>query len=215
MPKLNSYSDRIYFLKIGAINVILFFLIYAPTNHFFNGINSFQPFFSWEKTIPLIDWMIIPYISFNLLFLLPLFFFSEKQLKVFGLAFALSTICAGIFFILFPIRPEFTRIIPTGFTSTLYQQLYKLDSARNIFPSLHVTYTVIYFLSCFRIFKSNHWRILFGLWVVLIIISTLFIHQHHIIDIAAGILLGSSAYLLSNKLLLENQLDGHEVVQVL
>jgi membrane-associated phospholipid phosphatase len=201
MPKLNTVSDRIYFLKIGAINLILFLLVYAPTNHIFNGISSFQPYFQWEKMIPLIDWMIIPYLSLNLLFLLPLFFLTKRQLKILGLAFALSTICAGVCFIIFPIQPEFIRVIPNGFTEALYSHLYGLDNARNLFPSLHVTYAMLYFLSCFYIFKSKTGKILFSLWIVFIIVSTLFTHQHHVIDIASGITLACATYWATTRIL--------------
>lgn len=201
MAKLNTISDRIYFLKIGTLNLVLFLLVYAPTNHIFNGISLFQPYFEWEKMIPLIDWMIIPYLSLNLLFLLPLLFLQKKELKILGLAFALSTICAGICFILFPIQPEFIRVIPNGFTGTLYSHLYGLDNARNLFPSLHVTYAVLYFLSCFYIFKSKITRILFGSWISLIVVSTLFTHQHHVIDIVSGIILACLMYWLTIRIL--------------
>lgn len=200
MPKLNTTSDRIFFLKIAAINLALFLLVYGITNHFFHGISHFQPYFSWEKTIQFLDWMIIPYLSLNLLFLIPLFFLTKNKLKVLDLAFVLSTICAGIFFILFPIAPEFVRAIPDGFTATLYSHLYILDNPRNLFPSLHVTYATLYFLSCLNIFKSSTVRILFGVWIAFIIISTLFTHQHHIVDILSGILLGSITYIVSSKL---------------
>ncbi len=214
MPKLNTANDRIFFLKIAVINLVLFLVVYGGTNHFFHGSNSLQPYFSWEKAVPFIDWMIIPYLSLNLLFLLPLFFLTKNKLKVLDLAFILSTICAGIFFVLFPIAPEFVRAIPNGFSATLYNHLYVLDNPRNLFPSLHVTYATLYFLSCFNIFKSLTARTLFGLWIALIVISTLFTHQHHIIDIVAGILLGSAAYLISSKLFRDVYKRHTDVVQV-
>lgn len=215
MPKLNTVNDRIFFLKIAAINIVLFLLVYVPTNHFFKGTTSFQPYFSWEKAIPFLDWMIIPYLSFNLLFLLPLFFLSKQQLKALDLAFVLSTICAGILFMILPITPEFVRVIPDGFSATLYSHLYILDNSRNLLPSLHVTYSVIYFLSCLPIFRSLTTRIIFGLWIVLIILSTLFTHQHHVIDIVSGILLGGTVYFISSKLFLRlHTHPQHEEAQV-
>jgi len=200
MPKLNTVSDRIFFAKIALLNLALFLLVYGTTNHLLHESSSFQPYFSWEKSIPFVDWMIIPYMSLNLIFLIPLFFLTKSKLKVLDLAFVMSTICAGIFFVIFPFTPEFTRVIPSGITSTLYRHLYILDNPKNLFPSLHVTYSTLYFLSCFTIFKSSTGRIIFGVWITLIIVSTLFTHQHHIIDIVSGISLGGVTYLISSKI---------------
>ena len=194
MLKLNKPTDRVYFLKVAGINLILFLLVYIPTNHLLDSVSPLQPYFKWEKTTPLIDWMIIPYLSLYLLFIFPLFFLGQKELRDLGLAFALSTLVAGGLFVLFPIKPDFIRVIPDGFTTVLYRHLYKLDQARNLLPSLHVTYAGLYFLSCNNIFKSTISKILFGSWIALIVASTFFTHQHHIIDIISGIILAISTY---------------------
>ena len=153
MFKINSLSDKIYFLKIGLINLVLFLAVYPITNRILHDV-YYHPFFSWELSIPLIDWMIIPYLSFNLLFLVPFFLLKKESLKLLGVSFALSTLIAGIIFYVFPTEIGFTRIVPEGFTSLLYSSLFNLDMHTNLVPSLHVTYTTLYLISCIGMIKK-------------------------------------------------------------
>lgn len=196
----NTFSDKKLFLKLGIANIILFLIVYIPTNHFNHSI-YYHPYFSWELSIPFLKWMIIPYHSFNLLFLLPLFLLPRRSMKVLGVSFAISTIIAGISFILFPAQIGFQRLIPEGFTAPLYKYLFTFDNTTNLVPSLHVTYMILYFVSCVGLFKRKLTQILFGLVSLLIISSTLFTHQHHLLDIITGVLLGVTVYrFVSNSL---------------
>jgi len=198
MLKNNSLSDKIYLLKIGFLNLLLFFAIYPVTNHSLRS-TYYHLYFPWELSVPLIDWMIIPYLSFNLLFLVPFFLLKKNKLKLLGISFALSTVLAGLIFYLFPTEMGFTRVIPEGFTSVLYGSLFALDKHTNLVPSLHVTYTALYFIGCIDAIKIISKKVLFFLWVFFIIISTLFVHQHHLIDIFAGIILAYLVYWFVNK----------------
>ncbi len=202
--KINSLSDKIYFIKIGLLNLLLFFAIYPITNRSVHGVYH-HPYFSWELYAPLIDWMIIPYLSFNLLFLVPFFLLKKENIKLLGIAFALSTVVAGIIFYIFPTESGFVRIVPDGFTSIFYISLFSLDKHTNLIPSLHVTYTILYFIGCIGAIRGMTNKIFFFSWLLLIIISTFFTHQHHLLDIISGITLANVIYFsVSYKLRLEN-----------
>lgn len=200
----NTLSDKKLFLKLGVANILLFWIVYVPTNHFNHDV-YYHLYFPWELSIPFLKWMIIPYHSFNLLFLIPLFLLPRKNIKVLGASFAICTIIAGISFTLFPSQIGFQRVIPDGFTAPLYKYLFTFDNTTNLVPSLHVTYVTLYFVSCVGYLKRKLTKIIFGLVSLLIISSTLFTHQHHLLDIIAGMMLAVTVYwFVSNKLLQEN-----------
>ncbi len=204
MFERNSLSDKILFLKFGLLNLILFLLVYVPTNNLPHE-TYFQPYFLWELQTQRIDWMIIPYHSFNLLFLIPLFLLRGRHIKILGVSFFLTTVIAGLFFIIFPTQLGFVRIVPEGFFTFFYEYLYKLDNTTNLVPSLHVTYVTLYFISCVPFLMRKLSKMLFTLFTLIIISSTFFTHQHHIVDIVSGILLASSVYwFVSYKLFREN-----------
>lgn len=194
----------LYFLKIALINLFLFFLIYIPTNRhfvFLGATNEFSLFFPWEKGIPFVSWMIVPYLLFNVLFLLPLFLLPRQKMKELGMATALCTICAGFLFFIFPAQLGFERVLPNDSTRFIYEKLFRIDTPTNLVPSLHVAYSTLFFLSCVNFFRSKIAKILWSILIFIIIASTLFTHQHHVLDIVSGILLGELSYwVFSNKL---------------
>ncbi len=200
----NTFSDKKLFLKLGIANFILFLAIYIPTNHFSHA-TYYHPYFSWELSIPFLKWMIIPYHSFNLLFLIPFLLLPKIPIKILSTSSAICTVIAGASFILFPSQIGFHRIIPDGFTAPLYKYLFTFDNTTNLVPSLHVTYVTLYFVSCVGYLKRKLTKILFGLTSLLIISSTLFTHQHHLLDIISGIILAFTVFWFVKKYVRENR----------
>ena len=194
----NSLSDKILFLKFGLVNVVLFLIIYIPLNQI-KREDYINVYFQWELGIPLIGWMIIPYHLFNLSFLLPLFVLRARSIYILGVASALSTIIAGIIFMFFPTQLEFERIAPSGFTENLYLFLFKIDRTTNLLPSLHVTYTTLYFMSCSTYFKSLKVRLILSICTIFVMSSVLFTHQHHILDVILAIILACTVFWFVQK----------------
>ncbi len=194
----NTFGDKKLFLKLGIANIILFLVVYIPTNHFIHA-TYYQPYFSWELSIPFLKWMIIPYHSFNLLFLIPLLLLPKRSIIILSTSAAICTVIAGVSFMLFPSQLGFQRIIPDGFTALLYKYLFTFDNTTNLVPSLHVTYVTLYFMSCVGYLKRKLIKIVFGLISLLIISSTLFTHQHHLLDIVSGIMLALIIFLYVRK----------------
>ena len=198
MFERNSLSEKILFLKFGLVNVVLFLIIYIPLNQI-EREDYINAYFQWELGIPLIGWMIIPYHFFNLLFLFPLFVLRSRSIYILGAASALSTIIAGIIFMLFPTQLGFERIAPPGFTENLYLFLFKVDRTTNLLPSLHVTYTTLYFMSCITYFKSARVRLILSICTIFVMSSVLFTHQHHVLDIISAIILACSVFWFVQK----------------
>lgn len=152
------------------------------------GVGSFV--FDFEHNMPFLSWMIIPYMSSGLLFI-GLFFLCSYQdeLVLFIKRIIFITIISGLFFILFPLRFSFIKPeIYSPFLSFFYQFLSTWDTNYNQAPSLHISYACL-FWSVIRQKLVGKWKIVAGIWLLIMSISTLTIYQHHFIDILAAIFL--------------------------
>lgn len=142
-------------LIYALLNLLLFSGLYFSTNRF-SAIRDVDicPSFGWELSLPLIDWMIVPYLSINLLFALPLFFMRSDEAKKLGIAFGLCTIIGSAFFLIMPCENPFHRNIERGIFEGIYTGLYLLDYQFNNIPSLHATYTTLISLTILPKIKS-------------------------------------------------------------
>ena len=195
---LNWDKRRATTFKIVSVaNLILFLAVYVPLNYF-GAIHGAALFlFSWEKIIPLIPWMIVPYISFNLLFIVPLMVIPSEVVRRVGVTFAITTVSAGTIFLLFPTHNAFPQIVPQGLFSSLFLGLYSVDLPSNMFPSLHVAYSTLFLLFSYPYIRNRSLKIVFVCWVGVVIASTVLTHQHHVMDVIGGLVLAGACWLLS------------------
>lgn len=150
--------------------------------------DTFGLFWSWERDIPLIPWMIWPYLTLFSLFLLPLFHMSVKQISVLSSQSTATLVIAGAIFLLVPTHSGFA---PTN-VEELYQPLFallaKVDTPHNLVPSLHVTFSALILLGCAREASPPlAWAYVF--WLLVMSMSTVLVHQHHIFDVISGMAL--------------------------
>ena len=62
-------------------------------------------YFEWERAIPFVPFMILPYLSIDLFFVLaPFLFPNERELKLYARRVAMAILPAGIGFLLWPLR---------------------------------------------------------------------------------------------------------------
>jgi membrane-associated phospholipid phosphatase len=84
-------------------------------------------------------------------------------------------------------RPPATHL-ESGLTALLYHHMIAIDDPpANAAPSLHVSLTFLLALALVRDFP-RWWAVAFG-GVVVVWLATLFTRQHHLLDVATGILL--------------------------
>jgi membrane-associated phospholipid phosphatase len=82
------------------------------------------------------------------------------------------------------------EVLDSGITSLLYNQMVAIDEPpANAAPSLHVSLTFLLALALGKDFPK--WRPVTALAVALVWLATLFTRQHHLIDVASGILLAA------------------------
>lgn len=187
---LPSRTQLKQFLWTGALVTVWFSLVYGYTNYRADlGQRSFEFYHDWELGIPFVPWMILPYLSLNLLTLAPLFYLSPPEMRRLGRGLFAATVCAGFIFYVFPAPIGFLRPDEVPGWDGVYQILWSLDRTNNTLPSLHITFSLLTVLAIWPKARLPE-RLVFAAWMLLMCAAVLFTWQHHIWDVISGLVLG-------------------------
>lgn len=181
------FKERLLWLLFLAP---FFFLVYGTANQL-TSLNDSVPsiMFGWEKHIPFIPEMIVPYMSVDLLFGFSFLLVKtrdEVQRHALRLGFVIAF--SALLFLLIPLHFSLEKPVVEGWTKVIFAGL-AADLPYNQLPSLHVSLAMVVGYLYFTHLKG-FWRWLSVFWFVLIVLSTLFVFQHHFIDLPTGILAG-------------------------
>lgn len=169
---------------------VAFFSIYPTCNWLTSQRDDISfLYFDQELMIPFVPEFFWVYMSMYLLFFLPPFFLRVSQLEVLGKRIIIGTLISAVIFLLFPSQLGFERVIPEGFYYDLYSQIFTLDLPYNMAPSLHIVYSGFILFAVYSAVESKSVRIFAILWLLFIALSTLLVHQHHMIDIVLALFL--------------------------
>jgi membrane-associated phospholipid phosphatase len=165
-----------------------------------------------DDVIPFIDVFIIPYLLWFLFVaatLIYLFFYSKTEYYD-----ACKFLFTGmtIFLIICTVYPNGLNL-RAGITyndnvfSSLVRWLQKTDTCTNVFPSIHVYNSIG---CCIALFKSNGLKkhkglkIAIGILGFFIILSTMFLKQHSVIDVAGAFVMAFIMYFIVYRSFKEN-----------
>ena len=180
---------------------LMFFLLYGSANQYASLTAPHPSFvFGWEHNIPFIESFIVPYMASDLMFVIAFLLpYTRLELRILALRVFAIVMVSVLFFVLFPLQFSFERGEVQSF-SWLFTAL-KADLPFNQAPSLHVSFSIVLWSSMQTQIKSLFGKVLLALWFTLIALSTLFVYQHHFIDLPTGVLVGFLAvYLISEKM---------------
>jgi membrane-associated phospholipid phosphatase len=105
-----------------------------------------------------------------------------------GKRLIVGILISGTVFLIFPSCLGFARVLPdNSFYTKIFSCLFAFDLPFNNMPSLNVVFSALITSALARSRCGLRW--LAGIWLALICLSTLLVHQHHLVDIAAGLLL--------------------------
>lgn len=144
-----------------------------------------------DTRIPFVPISILPYLSFFVLIIWTLLSFLTGKVRLYR-QMSYSIILVSI--VTYSIYLSYqTRIVrPTvgefGFIDNLVALLYSLDPPHSSFPSLHSSLSTIIALSWVR--SPSRFRYLVVCWSIIIVVSTVMVKQHHLLDALGGIALG-------------------------
>lgn len=196
-----------FFQKYHHAWTLLYVLIYMPwfvwlEAHVTTEFNLIHV--PLDDKIPFCEYFIIPYFLWFLFVpavMIYLFFYSRKE---FYEASAFLFIGMTAFLILCTIWPNGLNLrqdisYKDNFCSNLVKMLYKTDTSTNVFPSIHVFNT----LGCLiALLKSKGMKghtvikLLSTILSILIVLSTMFLKQHSVIDVIGGFGLALIMYLI-------------------
>ena len=196
-PPIAAHSDRpsVVHQLFWASTLSLYFLaVYGLAN----GVTARRAaggaviptfYFAWERKIPFIAPFIVPYMSIDLFFLAgPFVCTTIRELRTYIKRIVVATTIAGVFFVLMPLRLAFDRPQPNDLFGRVFEFLHRIDHPYNRAPSLHLAYCVILWMVYARHTRGGaRWAL--GIWFLLIAVSPLFIAQHQLIDLIAGLAL--------------------------
>ena len=172
---------------------IAFFTIYPLCNWITSHRDvTFGLYLAAELRIPFVVELIWPYLSLYLLFLIPPLFLKQSSMAVLGKQLLAATVFCGIVFLILPAQLGFERTVPVdAFYAVLYGNIFAVDLPHNMVPSLHVAFSTLILLTLARHSRQVVAKTLFWTWLVLICLSTILVHQHHLLDVATGLLVAA------------------------
>jgi membrane-associated phospholipid phosphatase len=182
-------------LPMVLLMVLVPFYLFIPGT--LPGRPQFVPELAVDRWLPVLPaWAVVYGSAYLFLIVLPVLVVRQRAhiLRMY-LAYLSVWIAAYVGFLLLPtVAPRPAHVSGEGFAAWGLRFLYSADPPYNCFPSLHVAHSFVSALSCYRVHRRL--GIGAGLCAALVGVSTVFAKQHYILDVAAGMLLASLAYVV-------------------
>jgi membrane-associated phospholipid phosphatase len=159
-----------------------------------------------DSLIPFCEVFILPYLSWFLFMLIAFLYFilfNDDPGEYYRFTVYMMT-GMTVFLIISAVWPNGLALRPdpmprSNIFTSLLQVLYASDTSTNVFPSIHVYNSLSVYLACRQCKKMRSrpalLRIIFT-WAVLIICSTVFVKQHSVYDVCAGLTMSLAFYRL-------------------
>ncbi|HSF39951.1 MAG TPA: phosphatase PAP2 family protein, partial [Thermoanaerobaculia bacterium] len=143
-------------------------------------------YFAFELDLPFVPAMAAVYLTGPLvLAAAPFVLRTWRDITPLFLTLTAETLAGGLCFLLFPVEQAYPPRIASGLWGEVFRIADALNLDHNEIPSLHVAFAVtaalVFGRRCGRLGRT-----LFALWAVFVSASTLLLHEHHLLDLAAG-----------------------------
>lgn len=181
--------------RIGLLllNTLVFTACYQTANHLAERAQvSRQIALAFERQIPFIAWMVLPYLCSGLFYAGSFFLVPDRAaLRLLSQRLLLATVVAALVFAALPVQCGFVRpAVQSPVLALLYAGLGLVDRPYNQIPSLHVAYCVVFWFALRDTLDSRPARWLLAVALLLVSVATVFTYQHQSLDGVAGALLG-------------------------
>lgn len=177
------------------------FVSLAPVYFVIAGLtrdrSTYAPAVALDRALALQPaWMLVYGSLYVFVLLLPVLVVRQRELFRRGLqAYLMVMLVAYAGFLLYPTAaPRPPEVLGDGFAAWSLRLVYSLDPPYNCFPSLHVAYSFVSALTCYRVHRGV--GAVAALWAALIGLSTVYTKQHYVADVVAGALEAYVAYVL-------------------
>lgn len=206
---LFNHFPLLYLFSIPLLHNIYVYLNTNPTD----ATNIMT---TVDYSIPFIPQFIVPYISWYFFIFYYLVYFYQKDRKIYYeslIAINFGMIFCYLFYFFFQTTVSRPILIANELFTNLVRFIYTNDQPYNSFPSIHVltTFVIMYgiYKSEINSFLNRYFVYVFGF---LIIVSTVFVKQHSILDGFGSIVLVLFTFTVVRKLALAEFLMDKEKV---
>lgn len=181
------------------VNAFTYFITPLWTNRLYH----YSMVTKFDEMLPFVSVFVLPYILAYVQWIVGYLLIArtdkEYCLKIFrGEILAKILVC--IIFIVLPTTMERAVVTDDGLCSMLVEIIYKMDSPVNLFPSIHCLESWICFRSSLnQKYFSVRYMTIMGVMTLFVILSTVFIKQHVIMD-AIGAIIVAEMGLLAGKI---------------
>lgn len=197
--QIKSNSAFFRLIKTQRLNIILFgltifiALAYFPLNQPHETVHSLNT--ALDSHISLQPIFSVPYLLFIPVFWLffLLIFLKNRQFKALAITIIIVYVFSYIIYWFYQTKVTRPVILENDIFSRLVKAIYSHDNPYDAFPSLHSSLATVFALYFWLTTSKRYWRILASLFAGLVILSTLFVKQHYVIDAVGGAALGAIA----------------------
>ena len=198
MKEFISKNRHILWVLYVPVYFICFFLLEQRTDVDFNIIHC-----SLDDKIPFIEYFIIPYYLWFAYVAVTVVLFALFDVPGFKKLVPYLVLGMTIFLIVSAVYPNMLMLRPEtfpreNFCTDLVRALYKTDTSTNVLPSIHVYNSICVYVAIHRCSfgkKHNLLRIYCFILTVLIIMSTVFLKQHSVIDVLTAFIMAIILYI--------------------
>ncbi len=194
--------ERAAYLKFGLAAYLVWIVLFQAVGTYAVGLPTRDITLALDRHIPVWPGFIWPYMLCYIFPFLPLAVVKDwHRLNQMVLAIVLANMAAFLVYVLWPIAFPHPAL-GTSLSDRLLGLQFKYDfqPGANKLPSLHVTYAGLVFLVCLKQGLGRLREALVLVTAGLISISTLFVKQHVVLDVVAGVALTWGAWLAAGKL---------------
>ena len=183
----------ISYLYFWAIDVLVFYgtrpiLPYLPSHSLSTPLDEMIPVRS--------VWIVVYLAAFATWFITIAWIMFESKRHAYRLCgvYTIIMIASLICFLAYPVSIQRPEITERGLFNDLLRLVYACDSPTDLCPSLHVVLNYICWRSTMDCKKIPKWYRWFNfVFFILVCFSILFVKQHYIADIAAGLIITEGA----------------------
>lgn len=148
---------------------------------------AWQPFDIMVPPQPLAVWI---YVSLYLMILVPWWSAPRwDQVRLMALRLSLSTVLGCALFVVFPttiVRPALPDA--DGATTAVISWIHRFDLPGNALPSMHAAFGILIMQAGWQVMPRL--RVMWLVWLVLVLWSCIALRQHSWLDLAGGLMLG-------------------------
>lgn len=194
-------EERRFYLKASLVVYAAWILVFECVGRYAAALPTRDVTIGLDRAIPFASAFIWPYELCYIFPFLPLLALKDwHRFNRAILAFFIANVTAYLVYVTYPIafpRPE----LGTSLSDMVLALEYKVDfyPGANKLPSLHVAFAWVVFLACRRQRLSRAGDAAVFLTALLISAATLFVKQHIVLDVAAGIAWGFGAWAAAGR----------------